>query len=147
MSVRTAGPRESTDGDEDDFVDECARPMCRREFRRAVTAGRPQEYCDEFCRRQAGKEIRRLKAKLARYEALAQQTRIDVAAHGRDSELGDIGSVTSVERRAAEDAVVKAEGVLDVVGDQDTPVLRHFKALFDAVAPVIREGRSRAQSA
>src|SRR4051794_27801149 len=108
-------------GVEDEFIDECARPLCRNEFRRVVTAGRPQEYCDEFCRRQAGKELRRLKAKLSRYEALVQQTKTDVAAHGRGQDRDAVVSSTVDDHRRAQDAVVKAEGVLEVVENQDAP--------------------------
>lgn len=147
MSSETRRLRTSSAGDEDAFIDECARPLCRNEFRRVVTAGRPQEYCDEFCRRQAGKELRRLKAKLSRYEALAQQTRIDVAAHGRASDRDGEHASTPANQRTAEDAVTKVEGILEVVGDQDAPYLRQLRALFEAVAPVVREGLRQSRSA
>jgi hypothetical protein len=147
MATKTgSGPAASPNPDEQ-FVDECARPGCRGEFRRAVTAGRPQEYCNEFCRRQAEKELRRLKAKLSRYEALAAQTHTDIAAHGRAHERDDAQVAMGDEQRTAQDAVIKAEGILEVGTDEDAPYFRQLRSLFDAVAPFVTAAREHARSA
>ena len=75
----------------EDLIDYCSRPMCRKEFRRAVAPGRRQEYCSEVCRRTAERELRQARSRLAHFEDLVQKLRTDVAAFGRsDVADGDV---------------------------------------------------------
>ena len=121
--------------DSEDLVHYCARPNCRKEFRRAGGPGRRRAYCNDFCRRQAEKELRQLQARLARFEALADQARADIAAHGRDDDAAPIDPM-----RAAEDALARVEGALVFAGQSPDPAAQELRRLYEAVAPVIRRG-------
>jgi hypothetical protein len=121
------------------LVDYCSRPNCRKEFRRIPKPGRPQEYCSEICRRAAEKELRQARSRLAHYEGLVQQLRIDVAAHGRpDVDQDDGGDVPmSLDaRQQAENAVRRASGVLRFANPDD-PAVQELQQLYRAVAPIV----------
>jgi hypothetical protein len=56
--------------DLEELPDFCSRPACRRPFGRVVSPGRRQAYCSETCRRNAEKELRQARSRLAHFEAL-----------------------------------------------------------------------------
>lgn len=118
----------------------CARPLCRAEFRRAPGPGRRQEYCSELCRRTAEREYRRATKRLAHFEAQVEQLRIDVAAFGRSvpSDFETEAALTPEMRRAAEDAVVRVDGVLAFLKESEEPLVAELRALHAAVAPVLK---------
>jgi ADP-ribose pyrophosphatase YjhB (NUDIX family) len=121
------------------LVDYCWRPRCRAEFRRTGGPGRRQEYCSEVCRRAAERELRQARSQLAHFEDVVQKLRIDVAAFGRpdsDEDGDDRPSLALDGRRAAEDAVRRAAGVLEFA-NPDEPAVRELRRLYEAVAPVI----------
>lgn len=119
--------------DSEDLVHYCARPNCRKEFRKATGPGRRRAYCSDVCRRLAEKEQRRLQARLARFEALADQARADIAAHGREDDAAPPDPM-----RAAEDALARVEGALIFAGQSPNPAAQELRRLYEAVAPVIR---------
>lgn len=120
----------------DAFLAECARPGCRKEFRREVRPGRPKEYCGESCRRTAEKERRRLESKLARYELLVEQVRLDIAAHGRESS-GDSGFDPYEPMRRLELAVEGAGVALAMSEGDPSPVRQRLQILVEAAQPVL----------
>jgi hypothetical protein len=124
---------------DDDLVDYCARPACRREFRRASGPGRRQAYCSEVCRRAAEREYRRTTQRLAHFEGVVEQLRADVAAFGRSVITDDHapGTISPQTRRMAEDAVLRAGGVVAFLTDSDDALASELKTLYEAVAPVI----------
>lgn len=126
------------DATADDVVDFCARPLCRREFRRAAGPGRPRDYCSDTCRRSAQKELKAAKLRLSRFEALVAQFRLDVAAFTADSdpELLTQGSL----RAHAVEAVAEARGALPFIARSDDPAARAFASLYDGVAPFLSTG-------
>jgi len=75
-----AADRSARVGDVQELPDYCARPSCRREFVRVVGRGRPQTFCSEVCRRAAEKELRHARSRLAHFEELTAQLKIDIAA-------------------------------------------------------------------
>lgn len=117
----------------------CARPSCRREYRRVTQPGRPQAYCSEVCRRSAEKELRQLRARLAHFDSVVEQVRIDIAAHSRN----DDAVVPVLElRQAASNAVARAAGVLRFTTESRDPLADELKLLHDAVAPLIATNAS-----
>lgn len=116
-----------------DMVDFCARPLCRREFRRAAGPGRPRDYCSDTCRRSAQKELRAAKLRLARFEALVAQFRLDVAAFTADADSESLAS--SARRAQALDAVAEARGAAPFLAKSDDPAAHAFAALYAGVAP------------
>lgn len=91
----------------------------------------------------AEKEYRRARARLARFEAIVQKLRADVATYGRphDEETGDDEFLASIDaRRKAESAVLRADGVLQFANPDD-PAVRELRMLYEAVLPVIRSER------
>lgn len=138
-SARHGSMRARHDDEAEELVDYCGRPTCRNEFRRRIAPGRRQAYCSEICRRTAERELRQARSRLAHFEGLVVQLRIDVAAFGRPTaEDGDETSENVVEaQRKAEDAVVRAGGVLDFASDSDDVWAREFRKLYTAVVPVL----------
>ena len=136
-AVRTAERAKPTDSQE--LPDYCARPACRREFTRTVGPGRPQAFCSEVCRRSAERELRQAKSRLAHFETLVEQMRIDVAAFGRTAGAAeaDTDGLTPQARRTAQDAIHRVAGVLAFVEHSDEPLARELSALHAAVAPVV----------
>lgn len=124
------------------LIDYCSKPDCRNEFRRVTKPGRPREYCSEICRRTAEKELRRARSRLAHYEGVVEKLRIDVAAYGRqdtDQDSGDELPLALDARQRAENAVLRASGVLRFANPDD-PAVQELKMLFMAVAPVVLPG-------
>jgi hypothetical protein len=124
--------------DPEDLPDLCSRPKCRREFRRLVGPGRRQEYCSETCRRNAEKELRQARSRLAHFEQLVRVLRSDVATFGRPEPGSglDGGVVAMGDVRVAEAAVSRAEGVL-VFADLSDPAVQELRRLYEAVGPII----------
>ena len=124
----------------DDLVDYCARPGCRREFRRGPGPGRRQAYCSDVCRRSAEREFRQVSQRLAHFEGVVQQLRTDVEAFGRSVSTDDLenGLVTSDQRRAAEDAVARVGGILAFLQESTDPLAVELRALHEAVEPVLK---------
>lgn len=91
-----------------DAVDYCARPKCRKEFRRQLGPGRRREYCSDECRRTAETEYKRTKAMLRRHEQLVAKFRADLAAFGRDEDGPESAEAVDVQV-----ALARAEGILD----------------------------------
>jgi len=118
----------------------CARPACRSEFRRVTQPGRRQAYCSELCRWAAEKDVRQLRARLAHFESVVEQARIDLAAHGRADDDPAIPSVDA--RSVASLAVARASGVLRFAGGSNEPLAEELRNLHDAVAPLLSSGRS-----
>ncbi len=136
-------PRGRTRPEIQELPDYCARPSCRRLFTRVLGPGRPQAFCSEVCRRAAEKELRQARSRLAHFEELAAQLRVDVAAFGRGAGPGTDDSpslgMDDQARQAAANAVHRAGGVLAFLGDNDEPLVRELRALHAAVAPVIND--------
>lgn len=134
---RPSGPT----SDIQELPDYCARPSCRQPFTRVVGPGRPQAFCSDFCRRAAEKEERQLKKRLAHFEGLVDQLRVDLAAFNR-GRPADVETVTGADgaQKAAE-AVARVAGVLAFVSDSSEPLAAELRSLHDAVAPVIADLR------
>jgi hypothetical protein len=123
--------------DLDDLPDFCSRPACRREFRRAVSPGRRQAYCSDTCRRNAEKELRQARSRLAHFEELVKMLRSDVASFGRAAESDDQASQPLADQlHAAESALRRVEGVL-VFADASQPAVEELRRLYKAVAPLV----------
>jgi hypothetical protein len=139
-SVAQGDEKSLPDDIQDDLVDYCARPACRREFRRGPGRGRRQAYCSEVCRRSAEREFRQSTQRLSHFEGVVEQLRVDVAAFGRSVSTSDLdpSSVASDQRRAAEDAVVRAGGILAFVDGSSDPMVGELRALYAAVLPVLK---------
>ncbi len=119
------------------LADFCARPQCRKEFRRTVGPGRKQAYCSDFCRRSAQTELRQKRARLAHFERIVELLRVDIEAFGRaDFDAAD-NEIQSLDiRRTAEDAVRRSAGAL-AFANPDEPAVRELKRLYDAVSPLV----------
>jgi hypothetical protein len=119
------------------LVDFCARPQCRKEFRRTAGPGRKQAYCSDFCRRSAQSELRQKRARLAHFERIVELLRVDIASFGRtDFDAKDSENQSLDVRRTAEDAVRRAAGAL-AFANLDEPAVRELKRLYDAVVPLV----------
>ena len=126
-----------------ELPDYCARPSCRRAFTRLLGPGRPQAFCSEVCRRAAEKELRQARSRLAHFEELAAQLRVDIAAFGRgglggsDERLAGPHDIDPAAQQTAVNAVHRVAGVLAFLGDNDEPLARELRTLHAAVAPVL----------
>lgn len=133
------GRRKSAAAEPQEVPDYCARPACRRQFARTIGPGRPQAFCSDLCRRTAEKEVRQLRSKLTHFEGVVTQLKADLAAFSRgvpsDSDTEVVGEG---DRRSAEDAVTRVEGVLTFLADSSDPLAQELRNLHDAVAPVIK---------
>ena len=118
--------------------DFCARPKCRTRFERTIGPGRKQAYCSDLCRRQAERELRQTRTRLAHYERLVKMHQADLAAFGKtDFDPVDNEPQPLDVRRTAEDAVHRAAGVLRFANPDDFAV-QELQSLFDAVVPIVR---------
>jgi hypothetical protein len=138
-----AAARGRSDGDSrrpsnvEDLPDFCSRPSCRREFRRLVGPGRRQAYCSETCRRNAEKELRQAKSRLAHFEELVKMLRSDVAAFERTAAEQGAGDGPLADLlQGAESALRRAEGAL-IFADGSQPSVQELRRLYEAVAPLI----------
>lgn len=121
----------------------CARPKCRTKFERPSGPGRPKDYCSDECRLAARDEQRALRSRLAHFESVVEQIRIDIAAFGRssDDEAGTGDGL--VARQRAYEALQRAEGALKYA-PVSNPVTQDLRELADAIAPLLTEAVSRA---
>lgn len=126
----------------------CARPACRREFRREVTRGRPQLYCSETCRGNADREYRAARTVVAHYEDALELARADVAAFGRNPDSGDSGDsgvMTAGDRDAAlataRETLAHARAVAEYAPAEDPRVRDVLRELVAAVHPILARAR------
>lgn len=125
--------------DYEDLPDFCANPNCRQEFRRSSGPGRPQAYCREQCRRDAERDLRRLRARQVRFENVLTQVHADIAAHGRTD--AETSSLTS-SLHDAEQALTRAAAVVRYASEGDPRLLDELRHLLEQVTPVIRGGQA-----
>lgn len=146
--TRRPPPRRNGDNaDGQELPDYCARPECRREFRRTLGPGRRQAFCSEICRRTAEKELRQVRARLQHFETIVDQLRVDVAAFDRGEREAASPRPQASQWMEAVAALARAAGVLSVA-NPDTPLLGELQRLHDAVAPLLTElGRTTAAPA
>lgn len=124
---------------EDELADFCARPACRREFRRTLGPGRRQAYCSEICRRSAEREFRQVAQRLKHFEGVVGQLRVDLAAFGRPGGSDDSAPEESARpdaRANAAKAVARVGGILTFIGDSSEPLAKELRVLYEAVAPL-----------
>jgi hypothetical protein len=94
----------------------CARPACRKEFRRSLGAtGRPSEYCDPECQRLVHAEKKAVAARVRRLEEMLRQARTDLDgfnAHDLDRQLGGTNHQVEVALGKAQTALkyIPADG-------------------------------------
>lgn len=144
--ARSRSPRRPREESESQVLpDYCARPSCRQPFERVLGPGRPQAFCSEICRRSAEREARQLRSRLAHFEGLVQQLRIDLAGFNRGVDHSAEGDAVTLEaRRTAEDAITRVGGVLAFLGDSPEPLAQELRSLHDAVAPLVMADRAEA---
>ena len=135
-------PRGRSRAETQELPDYCARPSCRRGFTRVLGPGRPQAFCSEVCRRAAEKELRQARSRLAHFEELTAQLRVDIAAFGRGGLPGaddhsSTGAGGDAVRVTAVNAVHRTAGVLAFLGDSDDPLAKELRSLHTAVAPAL----------
>jgi len=131
------GSRRSREVEPEEVPDFCSRPTCRREFRRTVGPGRRQAYCSETCRRNAERELRQARSRLAHFEDLVRMLRADVNAFGRTNAEHGVGATqVSDQLQTAEAALRRTEGAL-VFADASDPAVQELRRLYEAMAPLI----------
>lgn len=112
----------------------CARPACRKEFRRTVGAtGRPSDYCSADCQRLVHAEKRAVAARVKRLEEMLRQTRTDFdafVAHDLDAPLG------STDQQRVDIALGKAETAVKYIG-ADSPGIAELTELLAAVTALV----------
>jgi hypothetical protein len=122
-----------------DFPGWCARPACRKEFRRTVGAtGRPSDYCSAECQRLVHAERKAVAARVKRLEEMLRQARTDLDgfnAHDLDKPLG------SASHQRVEVALGKAGTALKYISG-DTPGVPELAELVDAVTALASEART-----
>lgn len=115
----------------------CARPACRQEYRGVLGNGRRQVFCSETCRRAAQREVRRLRARLRHFEGIVEQVRIDLGAYGHSEDDVELAGIDA--QRYAERAVARAAGVLRFASNSEEPLAQEFRALYEAVEPLVSQ--------
>ena len=137
---RTADASESLQG-------VCARPACQQLFARVVGPGRPAQFCDENCRREAQRERRAARTRLAHYERQVKQLRaycaaLDVSVDEIEDLETEATFLSAAIVRRAEDAVAESRGMARFLRDSDDSVAIAFVELLDAVTPIIAQSRT-----
>lgn len=142
--VRPVGDQgQSQDVEEFDFVDYCARPMCRKEFRRSAGRGRRRDYCSDTCRRLADRDYKRAKAMVEQFERLAHRSRHDVLAFGRAADEQDSAQISEdVALERAVGAISQAEAVLRFASGDDERLINELRRLCDGVRPLIKQSQT-----
>lgn len=79
--------------------------------------------------------MRRLRSRLIHFEFVVEQTRIDLAAHGRDEDEEVVHGLDA--SRNAELALERTAGVLRFVSASDEPLADELRRLYEAVAACI----------
>jgi len=129
-----AGP---ADGEMLELAAFCGLPSCRREYRRVLGAGQRQIYCSDTCRRTAQREVRRLRTRLSHFVEVVEQTRIDLAAHGKGDDPNEIAIIDTHQR--AKEGLARAAGVLRFVGESEDPLAEELRVLYEAVEPFVTQ--------
>lgn len=118
----------------DDYPGYCARPACRKEFRRVTgVSGRPNQYCSTDCQQTVRTERKAVAAKVRRIEEMLRQARTDLDAfdaHDLDK------PIRSVSHNQLGVAVSKAATALKYV-PADTPGIAELAELVEAVALLV----------
>lgn len=137
------GEIELQEVEEFDFVDYCARPMCRKEFRRSVGRGRRRDYCSDTCRRLADRDYKRARAMVDQFERLARRSRHDILAFGRSADEDDAAQLSEdVALERAVGALSQADAVLRFASDADERILQEMRRLCDGVRPLIQQAQA-----
>ena len=112
-----------------DYPGYCARPACRKEFRRTIgVSGHPRQYCSTECQQVMRTERKAAAAKVRRMEELLRQARTDLDAF----DAHDLGKpLGSADHQLLEVAAAKATALKYVAAD--TPGMPELAELFDAV--------------
>lgn len=121
-----------------DYPGWCARPACRKEFRRTVgVGGRPNHYCSPECQQAMRTERKAAAAKVRRIEEMLRQARTDLDAfdaHDLDKAL------ESTDYQRADVALGKAATALKYLA-ADSPGLPELAELANAVTALIAKAR------
>ncbi|MCU1431370.1 MAG: hypothetical protein JWP95_475 [Actinotalea sp.] len=81
MTPRQLSPVHATSAPHGDLlIAYGARPKCRAKLERPVGPGRPKDCCSDECRLIARDEQRTLRSRLAHYEGVTEQIRVDLVA-------------------------------------------------------------------
>jgi len=88
--------------------------------------------------------MRQLRARLAHFESVVEQTRIDLAAHGRADDDPETQMIDA--RSGAALAVARAAGVLRFTASSDEPIADELRHLYEAVAPLLRNAKQSSTS-
>lgn len=134
-SVRSARTASVSTNNEEQLEALCARPSCRTPFTRGTGAGRGKIYCGDDCRHAARTELRRLHRRLQHWQGNVAQARADLAVY-RGDENADVGNDDNAQRVAAV-GLARAAAVLDYIESGDERLLGEFRALYEAVAPLV----------
>lgn len=141
MTVSPVGrrTRSNSSAELDGGIGRCARPSCRKEFRRVVAAGRPSRYCEESCRQKARTERKSAEAVLRHADDLRRQARADLDVFDAD----DPDAVLAGDQLArAREALAAATAALRYIAAQSTPGIKELADLVSAVAPLVAGDRS-----
>lgn len=119
-----------------ELTDRCARPHCRREFKRSTGLGRRRQYCSDTCRGNAEREYKQAKAVVTQYERMLRDARVDVAAFGRSND--EYVVVSESDHNAAFEAARRswlvARGAAKFARPGDEQVLEVLLSLVDDAA-------------
>lgn len=135
MSVASVSQRgRSAAAEVDGGIGRCARPACRKEFRRTITAGRPSRYCEDACKQKARTERKSAEAVLRHAEDLRRQARADLDVFDAD----DSNAVLAGDQLArAREALAAAATALRYIGGQPGAGIAELSELVAAVAPLL----------
>lgn len=117
----------------------CANPRCDEEFVRLLAPGRPKDFHDEDCRRNAEKDLRRIRAKLKHHERQAEQLRARAGSYIRTTvdDADVVDGPTDAQLQAARDAVLVVSGMVRFLPGHQGEFAKELLDLFNAVEPVV----------
>jgi hypothetical protein len=136
MTVTPVNRRSKNTGPATDgvgLIGYCARPGCRKEFRREVIAGRPKRFCSDPCQQKARTERRSAEAKVRHAEDLLRQARIDLVAFDADDPGATRGGTQDARLQVA---LGQARTALRYV-DKDAAGIHELQELTDAVVAAL----------
>lgn len=133
---RRTRPTAKESGSEDQ-VGKCARPACREEFRRTITAGRPNRYCGDDCRQRARTERRSAEAMVRHAEDLLRQARADLDVFDADDADAELGSDVTLRAKIA---LGSATSALRYIKERDGAGVPELAELVAAVTPLLVGG-------
>tara|TARA_Y100000815_G_scaffold272377_1_gene301174 strand:- start:12470 stop:12904 length:435 start_codon:yes stop_codon:yes gene_type:complete len=132
-----------------EIVEYCGRLSCRKPILQSSGRGRRKEFCSDTCRRGADRDYKRAKALVEHFEQSLRRTRHEVAAYGRKAEA-DSGFRTPEEESAvlgaAQEAIGRAEGIIEFATETDDRYLAELRRLVEAVSPAVRNTSMRASA-